>query len=150
MTKRLRWLGVLVLIAGLTACEDLTPPLRDPVTHDLTITTLSFTDDYNASGVKEKRPMNSTATGLLLVDFQTKGARMDPAGPCGLANGRWSVGSGVVSARFESEDEGGPLLTLSGLQDSVGVMTGSFTCRTRTLGPHFYTYEGSFTATPRK
>ena len=42
------------------------------------------------------------------------------------------------------------MLNLAGRQDSLGVITGTFTCQTRTMGPHYDQYEGNFSAAPRK
>lgn len=141
-------LGLVICVAA--TCDDPTPPLRDPVGHDLTLTVTSLTRDYNTHGIREKVQVNSAFTGSLLVDFRSDGARMEISGvPCVVPDGRLSVGGGFVNGKFESETEGGPLFNLTGRQDSVGVMTGTFTCQTRTQTPHYESYDGTFSARPK-
>ena len=140
--------GVLLL----AACDSATPPIKDPVLHDVTIANATFQDDYNPNGIKETRPMTFSVSGTLAVDFSTHGARFDFAAPpaCFPLAGRMSVSGSSVTGEFKASAEGGALLNLTGTRDSSGLMSGSYECQTRTQGPHYFTYRGTYTASPRR
>lgn len=129
------------------ACVDPTPPLRHPVTHDITLTTTStWTDPVSGS---KPIPTNSVALRTLDVDFGTNGASFDTS-PCyGVTQGRLSAGGGFMNASFKGEDDG-PVMTMTGQRDSLGVMTGTFECQSWTRSPHYILNSGTFVATPRK
>ena len=132
------------IVLLLVACTDSTPPIRDPVVHDLTVVTTSFTGDFEPDGSKKTYSRNDTSVKTLIIDLHTWGARFDPEGPCGVTEGRVGVGAESMHGNFEPVFEGGPTFSLAGTKDSTGFLAGTWSCRTRTLGPHYYAYSGTF------
>ena len=141
--------AILVLCAG---CADSTPPILNPVLHDVTLTYTAHIGDFNSYGIRERFPMHTEVGGTLAVDFKTHGAlfSISSATACLVPSGRLSVAGQVVNGEFSVDTEGGPRLTLTGTRSSSGEMSGSFYCQTRSGSPHYDSYEGTYVATPRQ
>jgi hypothetical protein len=141
-------LTILIIAAG---CSDATPPILNPVVHDVTLTYTAWIGDFNSFGVRERYPMNTAVSGTLAVDFRTQGAlfSISSAAACLVPRGRVSVSDQAINGEFADESQGGPRLTLGGTMDSSGKMSGSFLCQSRTGSPHYISYEGTYVATPR-
>jgi hypothetical protein len=95
--------------------------------------------------------MNQSFTGTLAVDFLRGGAalEMETKPPCVFTRGAVTLKGESVRGEFHGEDYS-PLLILSGVRDSGGVIHGSFTCLSHYGGsPHHDSYAGTFEATPR-
>ena len=140
--------ALLVCIAAATgACDGSTAPIVHPVTHDILMVTTSFTDDYDASGFRRSYSRHDSLTTTLVVDYGTTGAALGSGNACGPTRGRVVITGSSLDGSFKASEEGGPLLTMTGSKSSDGTITGTFRCQTRTLGPHYYQYDGSFKAT---
>ncbi len=147
---RSRLVGIIGLVVG-AACADSTPPILNPVVHDVTLTYTALVGDFNMYGIRERYPIHNEVSGTLAVDFKTQGAlfSIEADAACLAPSGRLTVSGNVVNGDFAGEGEGAPRLTLTGTIDSSGAMSGSFVCQPRTGSPHYDSYEGTYAATRR-
>ena len=127
----------------MAAACDVATPILNPVVHEITIITLSFTDDFSSDGLKKTTARHDSTVTSLAIDLDTQGAQFELTGPCGVKHGKVGVYPESVSGSFPPRD-GGAEFYMTGVLDSTGAMVGDWNCKTRTQGPHYQSYSGKF------